>query len=370
MQITINALAMRSVNHGVGNYISNLLIKLAQSYPRDNFRVFITPFNTDLPDLLKNEKNVSFERINLPRPFRLLWEQLILPFKVQGDDILHCPVHVLPLIKTTKYIVTELDLTFFTEPSRHTIAKQIYFRLMIPWSCKVADKIISISQSTANDLVKILKIPKEKIVVVPLAASNAMRREVDQTKLRKVARRYRLPEKFILFLGVLEPRKNVLGLVEAYNEALTDHNFNLELVIAGSDGYGWNQDQVYDKVNQLMIGKKVHFIGVVEENDKPALYSLADIFIYPSFYEGFGLPVLEAMYCSVPVITSNGSSLEEIAGSAAVLINPYDINEIAAKIKQLSGDRKLRQSLVKRGLERVKQFSWKITAHQTYETYR
>lgn len=368
MRVAINALAMRSLGHGVGNYIANLGLALSQAHPKDRFIFFINQGNKDLPQYLSGCENSSFEVVSLPRPLRLIWEQLVLPFRAKSYDVLHSPVYVAPLLKFTKYVLTELDMSVFIEPSKYTFIKRLYFQTLIPLSCQRADKILAISNSAAFDLRKILKVPAEKITVTPLGVRDSLTKIIDPGDLSEIRKKYHLPSKFILFLGVLEPRKNVAGLINAFVKVSSKSD--LDLVIAGSKGFGWSDESVLELVKKHNLSSRVHFVGTVEERDKAALYSLATVFVYPSFYEGFGIPVLEAMACGTPVITSLGSSLEEISGNAAELIDPHNDAEIASAILKVSGNPKLQNDLSEHGLDNVRKFSWSRTAEITYETYK
>lgn len=368
MKVAINALAMRSLGHGVGNYIANLGLVLAKDFPGDQYTFFIRPDNTDLPKYLKDLPNIKIEVINLPRPLRLIWEQLILPFRARSYDVLHSPVYVTPVLKFTRYVVTELDMTVFTQPEKYSLIKKFYFQLMIPFSVRRSDKILAISNSAAGDVMRILKVPRTKVVTTPLGVRDSLVRVSAQEELSRVSQKYHLPDKFILFLGVLEPRKNVDGLVRAF--AKISEQIDQHLVIAGSAGFGWKNDGIFQLVREAGLEDRIHFIGTVDEADKAGLYSRADVFTYPSFYEGFGIPVVEAMKCGVPVITSKGSSLEEIAGNGAVLIDPNDTNDIAKAILKILTDSALRGTLIKNGLENAGQFNWSRTAGITYESYK
>ncbi len=367
MKIAINALAMHSLDHGVGNYIANLGFTLAKKFPDDQFTFFIRPDNTNLPKFLSDLPNANFEIINLPRPLRLLWEQSVLPFRSRSFNVLHSPVYVTPVLKLTRYVLTELDMTVFTQPEKYSFVKRIYFQLMIPLSVRRADKILAISNSAASDITSILKVPKAKITTTPLGVRDGLVRVVNQAELGLVRKRYHLPEKFVLFLGVLEPRKNVEGLVRAF--AQISGQINQDLVIAGSAGFGWRNEATVQLVRDLGLEARIHFVGTVDEADKAALYSLSDVFAYPSFYEGFGIPVLEAMSCEVPVVTSKGSALEEVAGDAALLVDPNKPSEIARAILEIVKDTSIQNRLIKLGYLNVRRFSWAKTAELTYQAY-
>jgi glycosyltransferase involved in cell wall biosynthesis len=177
-------------------------------------------------------------------------------------------------------------------------------------------------------------------------------------KLYGVKTKYNLPEKFILFLGTIEPRKNIVGLIQAYSQ-LKIKNYKLQnykLVIAG--GKGWRSNEIYEEWEKSEYKDDIIFLGYIDNQDKPYIYNLASVFVYPSFYEGFGFPPLEAMACGVPVITSFASSLPEIVGDAGIMIDPYNINDLAEAISKVLSDEKLRNSMIEKGLEQAKKFSW------------
>jgi len=262
-------------------------------------------------------------------------------------------------------VVTVHDLSFVRHPECFGLAKRQYYRTAIGRGARLAHTVIADSVSARSDLVELAGVSPEKICVIPLGVEPELRPVRDDRVLQIVRKKYSLPDRFILFLGTIEPRKNIVRIVEAFaslRERLPHH-----LVIAGRKG--WKYQDVFRAVNRLRLESNVHFPGRIAEQDVAALYSLADIFVWPSLYEGFGLPVLEAMACGVPVVTSNTSSLPEVAGSAAIMVDPLSTEEIAGAIMRLVEDAPLRGQLIAKGFVRASELTWRRTAASTLLVY-
>jgi len=296
--------------------------------------------------------NASLMIFNRPRIDRLLG----------GVDVFFTPnLHFIALSDKCQKVMAVHDLSFIRYPQFFTIKMRWWHRLIL-WKNILgrADIIVADSQSTKNDLISLLGIAQEKIKVVYLGVENKYGENISAEQLASVKQKYHLPEKFILTLGALEPRKNLAGVIAAYKSLNTD----IALVIAGSGG--WKNKSLR---RSAIDDKRINFIGYVDEADKPALYRSASLLIYPSFYEGFGLPILEAMASGCPVICGNNSSQGEIATDAALLVNPYNTNEIKTAMEALLSDDLLRQRLVEKGRVRAQQFSWKKTAQKMMEIF-
>ena len=229
-----------------------------------------------------------------------------------------------------------------------------------------ADAIIAVSQSTKSDLLQLACIPPEKISVVSLGVDPRFRPVKNEDDLRSVRRKYKLPRPFILFIGMIEPRKNLETLVDSY---LSGHFFDrFDMVLAGS--LGWGYSPLLQKIATSGKADRIHLPGYVEDRDLPALYSAAEVFVYPSIFEGFGLPVLESMACGTPVITSSVSSLPEVAGDAALLVDPRDHSPLTSALQKLLANKSLRGEFATRGLARAASFSWDQTAQKTLSVYQ
>jgi len=269
-------------------------------------------------------------------------------------DLIHCTIPVLPFWskpKGLKLVVTVHDIIPKLFPKAQTFRRNLYFKFIFPHVLAQADRIISVSQSTKKDLVKHYGIDESTINVTYLGS------DLTYTKAT-VPKKYNLPKDYILFVGTVEPRKNLRRVIEAYKKL----NPKESLVIVGAKG--WEKEDIYQNSS-----KKIIFTGYVDSEDLPKIYSNAKVFIYPSLYEGFGIPVLEAMNCRVPVITSHVSSLPEVAGDAAIYVDPYSINDMKDAMAALLKSKKLRDEFIKKGIQQSKKFSWKKTARQTEQVY-
>ena len=230
-------------------------------------------------------------------------------------------------------------------------------------------KIIAVSNSTKEDLMKIYKINTKKIKVVYSGINSLSSIEYSKSSISEIKKKYNLPENYILYLGTIEPRKNIIGIIRAFEE-LKKYNTkkNYKLVIAGSRG--WLCKDVFEVAKNSAVMNDIIFTGFIDDDDKSILYKLADIFVYPSFYEGFGFPPLEAMQNTTPVITSNFSSLPEAVGDTAITVNPYNIDELARAMKDLLGDENLRNNLIEKGIKQTKKFSWQKCAEETLDVLK
>lgn len=266
------------------------------------------------------------------------------------------------LSKDIKSILTAHDLSFKFFPQFFSLKQRLWHWAISPKKqFRQANTIITPSENTKRDIVDYYKIPPEKIKVAYGAISEIFNNPVIDKE--KIKQKYNLPNRFILCLGAVEPRKNIIGLIKAFELTYSLLPNSYSLVIAGS-GAGWKNKKIYARALASPLRDKIEFLGYVEANYKPGLYSMAELFVYPSFYEGFGFPVLEAMAMGVPVITSNRSSLPEITGHAAYLINPNRPAEIADAIIKMLTDTNLKEHFKKMGLEQVKKFSWDTAARQ------
>lgn len=285
-------------------------------------------------------------------------------------DIVHSVSFSAPRLRLgrKRLVATIHDLSFVTHPECHTqenIAHALQgTREAIAW----ADALIAISHHTRQDVIERLGASPDRVAVIYVAANPACVREEDPAILSRVQKTYDLPAHFVLFVGSLEPRKNIQRLLTAYARLNPALRGEVPLVIAG--GRGWLNDDIRPAVEKLGVTDCVHFIGYVREEELPALYSLATVFAYPSLYEGFGLPVLEAMQCGTPVLTSNTSALPEIAGDAALLVSPFDVEEMAEGLTHLLEDADLRAALRGRGYARARLFSWERCARETLAVYQ
>jgi len=310
--------------------------------------------------LTRNLFKVWFEQVALPRACRN-----------EGVDLVHVPYFAPPLVAGTKAVVTIHDLIPLVLPAyRESAWVRLYTRLVTAGARRAA-AIVTDSRSSRDDILHLLGVPSSRVHLVHLAADEAFRPVADGKQVERVRERYGLPRQYVLYLGGFDQRKNLGTLLAAYATLGKDVSGRAKLVIAGQLP-SRDTDFFPDPRRQVQthgLGDRVIFLGWVPEEDKPALYSGATLFVYPSLYEGFGLPVLEAMCCGTAVIASNSASLPEIAGNAAVLFDPHDVEGLAEAINALLQHPDRRERLAAKGLDRARFFSWEKTVAQTIEVY-
>lgn len=368
MHIGLDATAIPKNRAGAGNYIFNLVRGLAEVDFDNRYTIFAK--SDQISDFGVINPGMEFVPVDMSRrSVRLAWEQTGLPQAVRKRDLdlLHSPHYTMPVVKPSKSVVTFCDTTFQLYPEMHSRAKRVFFPAMMNWSAKHADRLIAISDSTRNDVIRLLGVAPDKIVSIPLAASAAFRTLTTEL-VQSVCEKYVVSRgRFIYYVGVLEPRKNVPLLIEAYAR-IQPILGDVPLLIAGKKG--WMYEAIFERVAQLGLQDHIRFLGYVPQDELIALYNAAGVFVYPSNYEGFGLPVLEAMQCGAPVVTTTASSLPEVAGDAALLVPPQDVEALAEAIHRILTNTQLASDLSKRGLEQSKQFSWQRCALETIQVYR
>ncbi len=369
MRIAFNAQLLSAPRFGIWTYVFNLLKGLHELDIANDYTVFSS---SDKTDIFKNRFNVVRSSFDTSAPYtRILWEHLAMPFILNRDniDIFHNPDHVLPILPVkAKKIITVHDLSFYKFPGTFPFMKRNYKRALTPRSVCLADKIIAVSSSTKDDLVELFGIDRKKIEVVHIGVSKEFMKIEDIDVLERSREVLGLPEKFILYLGTIEKRKNLERLIDAFVLASRRGGFPHKLVIAGKKG--WLYEGLLKKIDDNGLKDDIIFVSDIKQSDLPILYNLAELFVYPSIYEGFGLPVIEAMACGTPVITSNTSSLPEVAGDAAALIDPYNIEEIAHNISEILHDEERRKKMSEMGIERAGSFTWERCARNTMEVYK
>lgn len=269
--------------------------------------------------------------------------------------------YVVPPGVKGKKIVFVHDMSYKACPETVRAKTRRFLNVSMKKSCRRADMIVTISEFSKKEIMKYLSIPEEKIKVLPLGVDfNRFHIGYSEKEKSNVVQKYGLPENYLLYLGTIEPRKNLERLIRAYALGCEKKNDMPPLMLAGRKG--WLYEDIYNAVEELNLTDKVKFLGYVDSEDAPLLISAAQVFLFPSVYEGFGLPVLEAMACGVPVITSDAASLPEVAGDAAILVNPMDIENIADEILRVVEDNTLQKEMIEKGLSQVKRFSWEKTA--------
>jgi glycosyltransferase involved in cell wall biosynthesis len=347
---------------GIHRYICSLIEHL----PDADARFAYTAFTSNTTPTLHPSIAVQHTSLKTERPFtRIFWEQMIQPFVLSrsGAELVHCMAFVAPLVAATPSVITIHDLSFRRAPERFRGPHRAYLNIFTQLSCQRAKRLIAVSKFTKQEVMDVYGVPADKIDVVysgvdawfapPIPEAVAAFRELRG-----------LPEKFILYVGTIEPRKNLSTLIRAYAKLRPN---GVKLICAG--GRGWMYEDVFQTVEELRVSRDVIFPGYVAENDLPMWYAAAKVFVYPSTYEGFGLPVIEAMACGTPTITTHASSLPEAAGDAGLLVPPDDADALSDALARVLDSDSLREELSARGMKHTDKFTWVDTARDTAQVY-
>lgn len=368
--IDVRVLA-RGTRTGVEEYTINLLLHLFSLAPDIKFKLFNATWKKPKIDRrLLNFDNVVLKDLRLPN--RALFATACYLNEPKIDKVLgqintYFNPHFFPapVSKGVKKVVTFHDLSFCHYPEFFSLKKRLWQRFLMnaEKEAKTADLIIADSASTKADLINVYGLKEQQIRVVYPGLELANSQKKDKSEIK---RKYGLPDDFVLYFGTIEPRKNLIGLIKAFDLVKEEINQpQLKLVLAGARG--WLCKKIFEEAKKAKYRNNLVFTGFVKEQDKPLLYSLARLFVYPSFFEGFGFPPLEAMAAGIPTIVSYASSLPEVVGEAAIMIDPYNIDELAWAMKEVLLDERLQKSLKQKGLKRAKEFSWEKCARQVLE---
>jgi glycosyltransferase involved in cell wall biosynthesis len=370
MHIGLNAHLLSSSKSyraaGINSYIYSLLQHLPDAVGEHKLTVFLgdKEASGSLPGV---ETRVSTLPTRNPA-IRILWEQLVQPVQLlrEGIDILHSLAFVQPVALHCAGVVTVYDLSFVLFPQRLPSWRRTYLRWGTAFSVQRAGRVIAISASTKRDVVRVLDVSEGKVDVVPCGVDEGFRPVESPAQLDALRTKRHLPPKMILFVGTVEPRKNLTTLLRSY--ALLKRRFAPPpLVLAGPRG--WGHEETISLVEELGLKNEVIFPGYIPREELPLWYNAATLFVYPSLYEGFGLPPLEAMACGTPVIASNTSALPEVVSDAGLLVEPTDAEEMAEAMHLLLSDGDLRDTLRRKGLQRAESFSWQRAAVETARVY-
>lgn len=360
-------------NTGVEEYTKKLLSFLIPLNKNIKYKLFYNAYRKkELNYEWANASNVEIAEFKIPNKFLEISGRSGFPKidkLLKGADVFFQP-HFLPAVLSgqCKRVITFHDLSFERYPEFFSWRKKMWHKRVCPQKqAKRADKIIAVSQSTKEDLVNLYSINSGKIKVIHSGIdSDFFSNDIGSERIEAIKSKYGLPENFILFLGTLEPRKNVLGAIKAF-ELLKDKNkenfSDLKFVIAGSRG--WLYKELFGYVENSKYKNDIIFVGKILDSEKKILYKLSKIFVFPSFFEGFGFPPLEAMSCGTPVVTSNTSSLPEVVGDGAMTVDPYRIDEMADAMESVLKDGNLRRKLVEKGKKQAQKFSWEKCAEET-----
>lgn len=383
MRIGIDYTSAVRQRAGIGRYTRSLIHALAQEDAKNRY-VLLVPSNprdwaaeqgwTKEPPPGQRPSqpsgdgiagNFRFARAPLTeRGLAILWQRLVLPVPAEiftgPVDVFYSPDFVLPPSRAKQKILTIHDLSFKRVPETAVPNLKWYLEGAVPRAVRQADLIFADSNATRTDLIELFAVEPDRVRTLYSGVEDYFCRVTDDATLSRVRTQYKLTKPFILSVGTIEPRKNLVRLIKAFSDLPAAGD--IELIAVG--GRGWLFDEIYCAPAEFGVTERVRFLGFVPESDLPALYSLATLFVYPSLYEGFGLPVLEALACGAAVVASNNSSLPEVAGDAAILIDPRDTDALMTTIARLLEDEKARRELAQRGPERARRFSWHASARQ------
>ncbi len=367
MRIAIDA---HSVGTGLGgneSYATNLVEALAEIDRKNQYTIYVT--KREAVERFKNRWPNFTVKSTLPHtPLIRIPITLTSELRRNRVDVLHVQF-TSPPVAPCPVVVSIHDLSFEHLPLTFKRRSRMQLRMTVRRSARQAAHVLTLSEYVREDVIATYGIDAEKVTVVPLAAPGHFVPVRDAKELQRVRQKYGIDENYILSVGAIQPRKNLPRLLEAYSLLRGEQpEVNLpQLVLVGK--CAWLYDETLKKISELGLDNLVRLTGYVPEADLPALYSGSLCFIYPSYFEGFGLPPLEAMKCGAPVVVGNRTSLPEVVGDAAVLVDPFEVSEIAAGIAGVISDPHLRTSLIEKGLERARIFDWRITARKTLAVY-
>jgi glycosyltransferase involved in cell wall biosynthesis len=376
MHIGINAqLLSNSQNYrngGVSRYIRYLVTELAKQADKHTYTIFVN--GQEIIQQLPASSNITYHSAPWPEgkpAARIAWEQLTLPSLVRQKQItvLHSPVNVRPefLPRSCASIVTLHDLAFLRFPNVLTPAKRIYHKTFTIRSLRHTSMLITVSESTKHDAHQLIGIPNERIQTVYPCIDERFTNKRDEEQIQTFLHQYGLEEGFFLYLGTLEPRKNIPTLIDAYALLRQKQVIRQKLVLAG--GKGWLYDTIFSKVREMGLEAEVLFPGFVSDKEQVLWYQAADVFVYPSLYEGFGIPVAEALACGTPVVTSKVSSLPEAGTDLALCVNPSDANALAEAMYQALTDRTLQEKCQMLAPAVAQKYSARTMVEQTIAAY-
>jgi glycosyltransferase involved in cell wall biosynthesis len=369
MRVALDAIPLVAAKTGVGHYTDALAVNLARTHPDHQYELF-SPFDFPFASNGSGERrpaNLSKRYMPVRSVFRKWW-LVGLPalLHISPVDVFHGTNYCIPVLAPCPTVVTIHDLSLLAQASTHEARNVERGRRRLPIMARRATMIIAPSEWTRREIITHLGIRAERIRVIPEAARECFRPR-DEAESRSVLDKHGIRRPYLLYVGTIEPRKNLITLLRAYEDLLRASRHRPQLVLCG--GRGWLDDEVFRLVEELRLQEMVRFTGYVDDGELPALYSAAEVFVYPSLYEGFGLPPLEAMACGAPVVTSNASSLPEVVGTAGLTVPPRDAAALTQALLKLMDDERLREQFRRAGFEQATRFSWERAANETQAVY-
>ena len=350
---------------GVGTYTHHLIKEMSMIYPKD--KIYLIDYRDY--EMFKNLNKIIIAPSVKYLPKKSYFWHLYSQFRLRKNDfkldIIHSPENATLFVnlKNQKKIITVHDIRPYLFPELGITG--VRYKFALPRTLKTADKIITDSNSTKKDLINYFNIPEEKIKVILLAADEKFE-VLNNEKINEVKQKFNLDFPFVLYVGILTKHKNIPTLIKAFYK-IKKEDIKHKLVIAGTKRGKYKE--IFETIDKLNLQNDIVFTGYISDEDLPALYNAADLFVYPSLFEGFGLLPLESMACGTPVITSNTSSLPEVVGDAGIMIDPHDVDRLADAMHEVLSNDRLREDMIKKGLERAKMFSWEKCAKETLKVY-
>jgi glycosyltransferase involved in cell wall biosynthesis len=375
LKIAIDYTSAINQNAGIGRLVRQLIHAVVANDPYDNFLLLhATPNPGRVPEYPAGS-NVTKRvlRVN-ERWTNIIWHRLQAPIAADWltgpIDVFHSPDFVMPPVRAARTILTIHDLAFLLYPECAHPNLRAYLEKAVPRSVHRADFVVADSENTRNDVICLLGVEPERVAVVPGGVDPAFRPVTDPARIAALRQTIGLDETtpYILFIGVIEPRKNLVGLIEAFDILKDRRSLPHKLVVAGRRG--WLSDSTMDRAERSKFRHDIVFTGFIPDGELATLYSAAEAFAFPSHYEGFGLPVLEAMACGTPVVASRASSLPEIVGDAGMQVDPDDAERLASALELLALNPEMRADFSARGLERAGMFTWDAAAKVMLDVYR
>jgi glycosyltransferase involved in cell wall biosynthesis len=372
MRIGINARSLQGSRSGIAQYVYYLLLYLRKVDKKNEYTLFLGSSNYVFEDIANFEFLLDISDFPTKNQFsKIVWQHLYLPLRMKElrIDVFHEPAFVAPYFKKCPAVITIHDLSYKLLPNCYTLRNRLYLERLTERSISLSDKIIAISENTKKDILQNYKIKEEKIKVIYEGVDEVFHPMADlkEEASAMVKAKYGISGNFILMVSLISPRKNMVNLIKAFSllkkKGAADH----QLVIVGKKG--WFFEEVFREAENSNYSKDIIFCDFVSRYDLVTLYNAADVFVYPSLYEGFGLPLLEAMACNCPVVASDCSSIPEVCSDAAILVDPLDPGAFAEAISQVINNRTLRESLIEKGRLRINNFSWEKTARETIDLY-
>ena len=372
LRIGINTLAVvPSEIGGALTYVQKLIENLARIDRENEYFLFLAPWNQKLFKVKKRNFrqiicNVPFRTL----PLRILYEQAVLPVLAWKNkiDVFHSPASVSPFLLFCPSVLTLHDVVPFIFPKLTPLVFRLYWDITYRISARKAQLVIAVSHSDKEDLIKFLDIGEKKITVIYHGSEQPNLEIEDEKGIIAFQKKKESDAPYILWVGRMYRHKNLTRLLYAYNKLIKTHQgIKHQLVLCGMRA--WEYSSFTKTVKELVLEDKVIFKGYVPDDVLKSIYANASLFVFPSLTEGFGFPILEAMSCGIPVVTSNCGAMAEVAGNAALLVDPYSVGEIAETMHKVLTDETLRATLIKKGLERAKEFSWERTARETLSVY-